>query len=133
MAAYDLKNPGSSQDLSSGLTGRLRHRESTVTNKRIDGTTRRRVAACFEKERPYRQPPAESLVLSSGAAPCLARIRRAEVAKGSQEAPPERRNRNVWVHWDARRVCILPERMDQVALYTRLEPGRFSHSLSADG
>ena len=56
-----------------------------------------------------------------------------EVAKAYYEAPPELIGRKVWVRWDARCVRLLNERMEQVALHTRLEPGRFSRSLGAGG
>ena len=43
------------------LNEHLRHWEATVADKRIHGTTRQQVAACFEKERPHLLPLAESL------------------------------------------------------------------------
>ena len=116
------------------LNEHLRHWEATVADKRIHGTTRQQVAACFEKERPHLLPLAESLF------PCFSEGQRSvgrdsfvEVAKAYYEAPPELIGRKVWVRWDARCVRLLNERMEQVALHTRLEPGRFSRSLGAGG
>ena len=116
------------------LNEHLRHWEATVADKRIHGTTRQQVAACFEKERPHLLPLAESLF------PCFTEAQRSvgrdsfvEVAKAYYEAPPELIGRKVWVRWDTRCVRIFNERMEQVALHTRLEPGRFSRSLGAGG
>jgi transposase len=39
----------------------LEHWESQVADKRIHGTTRKQVAACFEEERPHLQPLPDSL------------------------------------------------------------------------
>ncbi|NBV26841.1 MAG: ribosome biogenesis GTPase Der, partial [Actinobacteria bacterium] len=107
---------------------------ATVADKRIHGTTRQQVSACFEKERPHLLPLAEGLF------PCFTEAQRSvgrdgfvEVAKAYYEAPPELIGRKVWVRWDARCVRLFNERMEQVALHTRLEPGRFSRSLGAGG
>jgi hypothetical protein len=52
-----------------------------------------------------------------------------EVEKAFYEAPPELIGREVWVRWDGRCVRIFNERMEQVGMHTRCEPGKFSHSL----
>ncbi len=116
------------------LNEHLRHWESTVADKRIHGTTRQQVGACFQKERPHLLP------LAGGLFPCFTEAQRSvgrdgfvEVAKAYYEAPPELIGRKVWVRWDARCVRLLNERLEQVALHTRLEPGRFSRSLGAGG
>jgi hypothetical protein len=44
----------------------LQRWESSIADKRIHGTTRKQVAACFEEERPHLQPLPESLF------PCVA-------------------------------------------------------------
>jgi hypothetical protein len=116
------------------LNTHLLHWEATVADKRIHGTTRQQVAACFEKERPHLLPLAESLFpFFSEAQRSVGRDSFVEVAKAYYEAPPELIGRKVWVRWDARCVRILNERFQQVALHTRLEPGRFSRSLGAGG
>lgn len=56
-----------------------------------------------------------------------------EVEKAFYEAPPELIGREVWVRWDGRCVKIFNERMEQVGMHTRREPGNFSHSLGAGG
>jgi len=112
----------------------LSHWEGSVADKRIHGTTRKQVAACFEEERPHLQPLPASLF------PCFQEGRRSvhrdsyvEVEKAFYEAPPELIGREVWVRWDSRCVKIFNERMEQVGMHTRREPGKFSHSLGAGG
>ena len=116
------------------LNEHLRHWEAAVADKRIHGTTRQQVAACFEKERAHLLPLAESLFpYFTEAQRSVGRDSFVEVAKAYYEAPPEFIGRKVWVRWDGRCVRIFNERMEQVALHTRLEPGRFSRSLGAGG
>jgi transposase len=108
--------------------------ESSIADKRIHGTTRKQVATCFEEERPHLQPLPESLF------PCFQEARRSvhrdsyvEVEKAFYETPPELIGRQVWVRWDSRCVRIFNERMEQVAMHTRIEAGKFSRSLGACG
>jgi transposase len=112
----------------------LSHWEGGVADKRIHGTTRKQVAACFEEERPHLQPLPASLF------PCFQEGQRSvhrdsyvEVEKAFYEAPPELIGREVWVRWDGRCVRIFNERMEQVGMHTRQEPGKFSRSLGAGG
>jgi hypothetical protein len=56
-----------------------------------------------------------------------------EVERAFYEAPPELIGRQIWVRWDSRCVRTFNERMEQVAMHTRQEPGRFSHCLGAGG
>src|SRR5207237_542665 len=39
----------------------------------------------------------------------------------------------VWVRWDSRCVRIFNQRMEQIQIHTRVEPGRFSPVLGAGG
>lgn len=112
----------------------LQRWESGVADKRIHGTTCKQVAACFELERPHLQPLPSSLF------PCYQEARRSvhrdsyvEVQKSYYEVPPEYIGRQVWVRWDSRCVRIYNERMEQVQIHTRIEPGKFSRSLGAGG
>lgn len=112
----------------------LQRWESQVADKRIHGTTCKQVAACFELEQEHLQPLPASLF------PCYQEARRAvhrdgyvEVAKSFYEAPTEYIGRQVWVRWDSRSVRIFNDRMEQVRLHTRLEPGKFSRHLGAGG
>ena len=41
------------------------------------------------------------------------------------EAPPEYLGREVWVRWDSRCVRIFNDRLEQVQIHQRVEPGKF--------
>lgn len=108
--------------------------EIGIADKRIHGTTRKQVGACFEEERPHLQPLPASLF------PCYQEARRnvhrdgyVEVQKAFYEAPPEYIGRQVWVRWDSRSVRIFNDRMEQVQIHTRIEPGKFSRCLGVGG
>lgn len=112
----------------------LAHWESQVADTRIHGTTCKQVAALFAEERPHLAPLPATLF------PCYQEARRTvgrdsfvEVAKSFYEAPPEYIGRRVWVRWDGRVVRILNERLEQVQIHTRIEPGKFSRSLGTGG
>ena len=112
----------------------LSYWENSIADKRIHGTTRKQVAACFEEERPHLQPLPASLF------PCFQEARRSvhrdsyvEVEKAFYEAPPELIGHEVWVRWDSRCVRIFNERMEQVGIHTRMEAGKFSRTLGAGG
>jgi transposase len=108
--------------------------ESQVADKRIHGTTRKQVAACFEEERPHLQPLADSLFPSfQEARRNVHRDSYVEVARAFYEVPAELIGRQVWVRWDSRCVRIFNERMEQMQIHTRVEPGQFSHVLGARG
>jgi hypothetical protein len=49
-----------------------------------------------------------------------------EVDKAYYSVPPEYLARPVWVRWDARLVRIFNQRLEQIALHVKHEPGRFS-------
>lgn len=108
--------------------------ERTVADKRIHGTTRKQVEASFEEERPHLQTLPATLY------PCYQEARRnvhrdsyVEVAKAFYQAPAEFIGRQVWVRWDSRCVRIFNERLEQVQIHSRIEPGKFSRSLGAGG
>jgi transposase len=108
--------------------------EENVADKRIHGTTCKQVAARFEEERPHLQPLPPSLF------PCYQEARRnvsrdsfVEVQRAFYEAPPEYIGRQVWVRWDSRCVRIFNDRMEQVQIHLRLEPGKFSRILGVVG
>ena len=108
--------------------------ESNIADQRIHGTTCKQVAASFELERPYLQPLPVSLF------PCYQEARRnvhrdsyVEVQRSFYEAPPEYIGRQVWVRWDGRCVQIFNDRMEQLQIHTRIEPGKFSRCLGAGG
>src|SRR5690606_2110871 len=85
-------------------------------------------------QRPHLQPLPMALF------PCYQEARRSvhrdgyvEVAKAYYQAPPEMIGRQVWVRWDHRNVRIFNDRMEQIALHIRIEPGQFSRSLGTGG
>jgi hypothetical protein len=80
----------------------LSHWEGSVADKRIHGTTRKQVAACFEEERPHLQPLPASLFFSSfqEGQRSVHRDSYVEVEKAFYEAPPELIGREVWVCWE---------------------------------
>ena len=112
----------------------LQRWETQVADKRIHGTTCKQVAACFELEGPHLQPLPPSLFPSyQEARRTVHRDSYVEVAKSYYEAPPEYVGRQVWVRWDSRCVRIFNDRLEQVRVHTRIEPGKFSRHLGAGG
>jgi transposase len=112
----------------------LSHWESCVADKRIHGTTRKQVMACFQEERPHLQPLPNSLF------PTYQEARRnvhrdsyVEVGRAFYEVPAEFIGHQVWVRWDSRCVRVFNERMEQIQIHTRVEPGRFSRALGVGG
>jgi transposase len=108
--------------------------ERQVADTRIHGTTRQQVAACFAQEMAHLQP------LPAMIFPCYQEARRTvhrdgyvEVARAYYEAPAEYLAREVWVRWDSRCVRIFNDRMEQVQIHQRVEPGKFSRCLGAVG
>jgi transposase len=102
--------------------------EGNVADTRLHGTTRRQVGSHFlTVERLALQPlPGERF-------PCFQEVQRlvhrdghVEVDKAYYSVPPEYLARRVWVRWDARLVRIFNERLEQIALHIKHEPGRFS-------
>jgi transposase len=108
--------------------------ESQVADKRIHGTTRKQIAACFEQERPSLQPLPDSLFPSfQEARRNVHRDSYVEVARAYYEVPAELIGHQVWVRWDSRCVRVFNQQMEQVQIHSRVEPGRFSHVLGARG
>ncbi len=112
----------------------LSYWESSVADKRIHGTTRKQVAASFSEERAHLQPLPQSLFPSyQEARRNVHRDSYVEVAKAFYEVPAELIGHQVWVRWDNRCVRIFNQRMEQVQIHTRIEPGQFSRALGAGG
>lgn len=106
----------------------LQEWEATVADTRLHGTTRRQVGACFETaERPALQPlPLERFPFFHEVRRTVHRDGHVEVDHAYYSVPPEYLARHVWVRWDARIIRVFNERMEQVALHVKHEPGRFS-------
>jgi hypothetical protein len=102
--------------------------EQTVADTRLHGTTRRQVGAHFaEVER------AALRALPAGRCPDFHEARRVvhrdghvEVERAYYSVPPEHLGRRVWARWDGHLVRIFNERLEQIALHVKHEPGRFS-------
>lgn len=102
--------------------------ELSVADTRIHGTTRQQVSKVFQEvERGVLLPlPLERF-------PCFREGRRSvhrdghvEVDKAYYSVPPEYMGREVWVRWDERVVRVFNDRMEQITLHAKREPGRFS-------
>ena len=53
-----------------------------------------------------------------------------EVDKAFYSAPPEYIGRRVWVRWDSRLVRVFNHSFKQIAIHSKVEPGRFRTSAS---
>ncbi len=106
----------------------LTHWERTIADTRIHGTTRRHVGQTFQEiERPALRPlPSERFPMFEEAQRKVSRDGHVEVKRAYYSVPPEYLGRTVWARWDARLVRIFNEKMTQIAIHVRHEPGRFS-------
>jgi transposase len=102
--------------------------EETVADRRVHGTTRQQVGKIFaEVERPALGPlPLERFAFFQEGQRSVNRDGHVEVARAYYSAPPEYLGRRVWVRWDSRTVRVFNQRLEQIAIHVRLEPGRFS-------
>jgi transposase len=102
--------------------------ERTVADTRIHGTTRRQVGKHFiELERPALLPlPLELFPSFHEERRTVHPDGHVEVKRSYYAVPPEFRQREVWVRWDARVVRVFSDRMQQIAIHARREPGSFS-------
>lgn len=106
----------------------LRDWELTVADTRVHGTTHRHVGKHFaEVERPALLPlPPEPFPSFREARRTVHRDGHVEVERAYYSVPPEYLARQVWVRWDARLVRIFNDRLEQLEIHPRQEPGRFS-------
>jgi transposase len=102
--------------------------ELTVADTRIHGTTRRQVGKHFaDVERAALLPlPLTPFPSFHEGRRTVHRDGHVEVKRAYYAAPPEYMTREVWVRWDSRLVRIFNDRMEQIALHPRKEPGGFS-------
>jgi len=107
----------------------LRHWETHIADTRIHGTTRQQVKKLFEIEKTSLQPlPLESFPCYQEGERTVHRDGHVEVAKAYYSVPPEYLGRKLWVRWDSKFVRVYNQRFEQVALHSRVQPGRF-HTL----
>ena len=106
----------------------LQQWETRVADYRIHGTTRRQVGQVFrEIEQPALRPlPGERFPLFHEAERMVHRDGHVSVERAYYSVPPEYVSRTVWVRWDARLVRIFNRQMQQLAVHTKREPGKFS-------
>jgi transposase len=102
--------------------------ERTVADTRIHGTTRRQVGTHFlTVERPALQRlPLERFANFHEARRVVHRDGHVEIERAYYSVPPEYLGRRVWARWDGRLVRIFNDRLEQIALHVKHEPGRFS-------
>jgi transposase len=102
--------------------------ELTVADTRVHGTTRRHVGKHFaEVERAALLPlPLEPFPSFHEARRVVHRDGHVEVDHAYYSVAPEYLARRVWVRWDARLVRIFNDRMEQIDVHVKKEPGRFS-------
>lgn len=102
--------------------------ETNVADKRIHGTTKQQVAKVFnEAEKPHLLPlPASLFPVFEEAQRTVHRDGHIELQRAYYSVPPEYVGRKVWVRWEARLVRVFNLRLEQIALHTRHEPGKFA-------
>jgi hypothetical protein len=102
--------------------------EATVADTRIHGTTRKQVNKLFQDvERAALQSlPVERFPFFHEGRRSVHRDAHVEVDKSYYSVPPEYVTRRVWVRWDSRLVRVFNNRMEQVTIHAKQEPGRFS-------
>src|SRR5260221_1181927 len=102
--------------------------EQGVADTRVHGTTRQQVGKLFrEVEKAALLPlPLGRFPFFHEAQRTVHRDGHVEVAKAYYSAPPEYLGRRVWVRWDARVVRLFNQRLEQIDVHVRQEPGRFS-------
>jgi transposase len=102
--------------------------ETSVADTRIHGTTRQQVGRVFQEvERATLKPlPLERFPFFHEGGRTVHRDGHVEVDKSYYSVPPEYVGRRVWVRWDSRLVRIFSQRMEQITIHAKQEPGRFS-------
>ena len=102
--------------------------ERTVADTHLHGTTRRQVGTHFlTAERPALQRlPLERFANFQEGRRVVHRDGHVEIERAYYSVPPEYLGRRVWARWDGRLVRIFNERLEQIAVHVRHEPGRFS-------
>jgi transposase len=105
----------------------LSHWETHTADTRIHGTVRTQVARLFAAER------AALLPLPASYFPCFVEARRRvhrdgyiEFDKAYYSVPPEYLRREVWVRAEGRVVSVFNQRMVQIGVHVRQQPGRFA-------
>jgi len=105
----------------------LLHWETHIADTRIHGTTRKQVGKLFrEQEKPHLlKLPVARFPSFTEAKRSVHRDGHIEVQKAYYSVPPEYTARQVWARWDGHLVRIFNIRMEQIAVHTRVEAGKF--------
>jgi transposase len=106
----------------------LLHWETTVADTRLHGTIRKQVGKLFQEvERSALMPlPVERFAFFHEGKRIVHRDGHIEVAKAYYALPAEYLGHEVWARWDLRMVWIYNQRMEQISVQSRKEPGQFS-------
>ena len=117
------------------VNAHLRWWTTHVADKRIHGTTKRQVGAHFEADEKSALYP-----LPASLFPSFEEGRRSvhrdsyvEVKGSYYEVPAQYIGKSVWARWDGMMVRIFDQKMEQIAIHTRLEKGKFSEVLGVGG
>jgi transposase len=102
--------------------------ESSVSDKRIHGTTRQQVCSLFESsERPALLGlPLSRFGLFQEAQRVVSRDGHVQVKGAYYSAPPEYLGCQVWARWDGRMVRLFNARLEPIAVHVQKAPGQFA-------
>ena len=117
------------------LNEHLRWWTAHVADKRIHGTTKRQVDTYFQSEEKAALKP-----LPSSLFPCYEEGRRRvqrdsyfELKGAYYEIPAQYIGQDIWVRWDAAMVRGFDQKMQQIAVHTRLQKGQYTRVLGLGG
>lgn len=102
--------------------------ENNVADTRIHGTTKKQVRELFNVvERPTLQPlPKQPFPFYHEGRRKVHRDAHIEIDKSYYSVPPEYLGSQVWVRWDSRLIRIFNNQFEQIALHSKMRPGKFS-------
>lgn len=106
--------------------------EAEVADLRIHGTTKKQVKQQFEnvERQSLLELPRDRFANFKESRRTVSRDGHLEVDKAFYSAPPEYIGRRVWVRWDSRLVRVFNDQWKQIAIHSKIEPGRFRTSTS---
>lgn len=101
--------------------------EMEVADLRIHGTTKRQVKEHFEsvEQAALLELPRDRFANFKEARRSVNRDGHLELDKSFYSAPPEYIGRRVWVRWDSRLVRVFNDQWKQIAIHSKVAPGRF--------
>lgn len=114
------------EDLAS-MNRYLKEWEKRIADTRVHGTTKRQVGTVFhevEKKHLLSLPETGFPVYKEGRR-SVHRDAHVEVARSYYSVPPEYLKQDVWVQWNERLVRIYNDKMEEIAVHVRVQPGKF--------